>query len=406
MKKLFTVCMLALGMVFMSMNAHADVLWENAEGQHFDWGSTLSIDASAFASVEAGMKIVLTFVEDQAADVVEYKSNGQKLPGSRSTSLFDWMSTDVYFLTPDAAAMLREYGLELCGGNLNLTKVELLEGKALKDADIEGAKTIWTGFFWVDSWSTLEIFKEAFKAEDMTSYAGIRFYSECPDTDNLIFLLAKWDDEAGVVAKSEPAADETAASNPLKRYAGYAELDLSQVNPLTVIENVNSDRLMIQMDKQGNAAFNFTDIVLVPELTPAIEPEPVEETYYIKNNWNGGSEWTWQEMTPSNNGDEWLYEGVFGGTGVNINTVEEDATALWFPAGEPYEGRAIDGTIEAGQTVKFVYNTADQTVTATVVSTGIEDIKLDKVAHKAIVDGHIVIVREDGVFNALGTRMK
>ena len=33
------------------------------------------------------------------------------------------------------------------------------------------------------------------------------------------------------------------------------------------------DRMMIQMDKQGSAAFNFTDVVLVTELTPA-EEEP------------------------------------------------------------------------------------------------------------------------------------
>ncbi|MBQ0085160.1 MAG: hypothetical protein KBS65_02840, partial [Prevotella sp.] len=47
----------------------------------------------------------------------------------------------------------------------------------------------------------------------------------------------------------------------------------TKVNPLTVINNVASDRLMMEMDKMGSAPFNFTDVVLVeqtasvPELT-------------------------------------------------------------------------------------------------------------------------------------------
>lgn len=260
-KSTFFAAFLALG---IAATAQATVLWENAEGGHFAWDNTLMIPADSFASAVPGNKIVLSFPEDGAADVVEFKSNGQKLPGSRFTPLSDWMEISEYFLTSDAVNMLKEHGLELCGGDLNLTKVELVDGKQLKE--IEGSKTIWTGFFWVDTWSTLEVFKEAFLAEDMTSYAGMRFYSECPNTDNLIFLLSKWGDD-GVIAKSEPATDEEAATNPLKRYEGYAELDLSKVNPLTFIEAVVSDRLMIQMDKQGNGAFNFTDIVLVPELT-------------------------------------------------------------------------------------------------------------------------------------------
>ena len=122
----------------------------------------------------------------------------------------------------------------------------------------------------------LEVFKEALTAvKDWSKYSAMRFYCECPTTDNLIFLLADWSD-AGVIAKSEPATDETAETNPLKRYEGYAELDLTKVNPLTVINNVASDRLMIMMDKQGSAAFNFTDVVLVEQTAPQVPT--VDET--------------------------------------------------------------------------------------------------------------------------------
>ena len=142
-------------------------------------------------------------------------------------------------------------------------------------------KAIWTGYFWVDEWSMLEVFKEALTAvKDWSKYKTMRFYSECPTTDNLIFLLANQEGEAGIIAQSEPATDEDAATNPLKRYVGYAELDLTKVNPLTVINNVASDRLMIQMDKQGSAAFNFTDVVLLEEPVTALDK--VQATMSVK----------------------------------------------------------------------------------------------------------------------------
>lgn len=253
MKKFFTLA--AAVAAVLSLNATN--LWN--ETKHVNWENTLMIDASAFADAQEGNKLVITFAEDGANDVVEFKSNGQKLPGSRFTPLYDWMETHEYFLTQDAVDMLKQYGLELCGGGFDMTSLDLEDGKA---GNLKEGKTIWTGYFWVDSWSTLEVFKEAFEGIDLTEYNAMRFYSECPNTDNLIFLLANWD-PAGVVAKSEPATDDSAATNPLKRYEGYAELDLTQVNPIDVINAATSDRLMIQMDKQDNNPFNFTDIVLV-----------------------------------------------------------------------------------------------------------------------------------------------
>lgn len=86
--------------------------------------------------------------------------------------------------------------------------------------------------------------------------------------------------------------------------------------------------------------------------------------YYIKNNWGGGAEWDWMQMTAENGGADYTYTGKFGGSGVNINTEMNDATAAWFPKDK------ITGSFNAGDEVKFTYNVAAKTVSAVVVTPG------------------------------------
>jgi len=256
--------LIAIAAICSAMTISAASIWSGSHA--VDWSNTLQLDATKFANAQAGNKLTFTVtVNESTSDALELKANGQKLPGTRFFLWADWMESHEVFMTQDMIDSCKIYGMEVCGANFTVTDIDLSEGRA---ASMKEGKTIWTGYFWVDSWSTLEIFKEALTAvPNLSQYKGLRFYSECPSTDNLIFLLANWD-PAGVIAKSEPSADSTATTNPLKRYVGYAELDLSKVNPLTIINNVGSDRLMIQMDKQGSSAFNFTDVVLVDELTP------------------------------------------------------------------------------------------------------------------------------------------
>ena len=58
-----------------------------------------------------------------------------------------------------------------------------------------------------------------------------------------------------------------------------------------------------------------------------------EVKYYMKNNWGAGSDWTWKEMTKMEGADGIyrLEQVVFGGTGVNYNTVADDKDAAWVP---------------------------------------------------------------------------
>ena len=83
--------------------------------------------------------------------------------------------------------------------------------------------------------------------------------------------------------------------------------------------------------------------------------------YYMKNNWDAGSDWTWKEMTKD--GDNYKLENVvFGGTGVNYNTAADDASATWVP-----EASILGDAIAAKDTVNLVLNPTAGTVTATIV---------------------------------------
>lgn len=81
-------------------------------------------------------------------------------------------------------------------------------------------------------------------------------------------------------------------------------------------------------------------------------PPVVEDKYYMKNNWDGG-EWRWVEMAkfPENTDVYLLKDAVFGGTGVNYNTVASDEGASWVPV-DQFGGLAV----EANDTADFYLN--------------------------------------------------
>ena len=86
-----------------------------------------------------------------------------------------------------------------------------------------------------------------------------------------------------------------------------------------------------------------------------------ELNYYMKNNWDAVSDWTWKAMTKD--GETYKLENVvFGGTGVNYNTAESDEGSQWV-ALENIGGAAI----AAKDTVTFVLDPTAGTVTATLI---------------------------------------
>ncbi len=95
-------------------------------------------------------------------------------------------------------------------------------------------------------------------------------------------------------------------------------------------------------------------------------PKPVETKYYAKNNWNNG-DWSWLEMTKVE--DLYVLDSViFGGTGVNINTKEEDTDAKWFALKDmTYVG---EDTIQALDTVRFELAISKEDTVLTAIKLG------------------------------------
>ena len=111
------------------------------------------------------------------------------------------------------------------------------------------------------------------------------------------------------------------------------------------------------------AIYNGSVQVYVTNIEEEVVPV---QRYYIKNNWNGGSAWTWEEMSPVENNVLYEYTGVFGGTGVDVNTMASDAGSTWFSVAD---FRTIDSTYvpQALDTIHFVYSILDSALAVELV---------------------------------------
>ena len=241
MKKVFLLmCLMATTVI-----ASATDVWE---GEHaVNWDNTLQIEKGKFTDMKVGDKLVIEF-KNATDKVIELHSNGGMLPGTRfEHHIFPDQSSVEVFATPAMLASLKEYGLEVCGVNFTATKIWYGDGKDNVDEN-----TVWTGYFWMDSWSTLEISKNCFAGVDWSKVKAIRFYSEANRTDYVINVLTKWG-EGGKLG------DQTTMTMTNE----YAELSLENINMETALADV--DRLMIQCNKEAGDPFNFTAVVLVKD---------------------------------------------------------------------------------------------------------------------------------------------
>ena len=226
------------------MTANATDLWTGSK--HVTWGNGVQIASSAFTDAQAGQKIVVHFTN--AGHGIEFKvmnANFDHLAGSREAA---WISGDgsfEQFLTEKAVADLKTYGLEVIGEDFTCTKVELLDGKTLK-----GGISVWTGFFWADEWSTLELYVDGYKYVDFSKMNALRIYSEAGRSDFTINIKENWDAEGQIADMSSMTAG-----------AGYVELTLTDSLRTRLS---GASHWMIQFNKDGGVAFNVTDIVLVP----------------------------------------------------------------------------------------------------------------------------------------------
>lgn len=240
MKKISLVALFAA----LVMSVNATDIWTGSK--HVSWSDGgLQIQAAQFAGAQPGQKIVVTFSD--ASDGMEFKvmnTNFDHLAGSREALWISGNGSVEQFLTVAAVDSLKLHGLEIIGANFTVTKVELLDGKALKEG-----LTVWTGFFWADDWKTLELYRDAYAGVDFSKVSAIRFYSEAASGAYVLNFMKGW-------GEGEKLADQTAMTDG----EGYKELALTDDLRTALSE---ASHWMIQFNKEAINAFNVTDIVLV-----------------------------------------------------------------------------------------------------------------------------------------------
>lgn len=171
----------------------------------------------------------------------------QHIPGSDDRAVSD---LPIYIhLTQGMIDTIKENDLRIYGEKMTINRVELSTGKA---GSLKYGTTIWTGYFEIDSWNTLELFHEAFDGINLNNYVAIRIYHEAEGTNFVMKLFA--DNFSTNVGDSEEGSITITET--------YAELKLTDALRDTL--SGLSNKLFIQGDKGSEKKFNLTDVVLLP----------------------------------------------------------------------------------------------------------------------------------------------
>lgn len=253
MRKISLVALFAA----LVMSVNATDIWTGSK--HVSWNDGgLQIAADQFAAAQPGNLLKVHFTG--ATDGIEFKVMNEHfdhLAGSREAAWINGDGAFEQFLTQAAVDSLKLYGLELIGANFTCTQVELLESKTLKDGF-----TVWTGFFWADDWTTLELYWNGYAGVDFNYATALRIYSEAGRSDFVINLMDAWGDEGLIANQTAMSAGD-----------GYMELALTDELRTRL---ANAGHWMIQFNKEGGDPFNVTDIVLVGDFTTAIDNTAAE----------------------------------------------------------------------------------------------------------------------------------
>ena len=239
---------LMLGMLSgMSLTAYAEgqtVVWSGEKAVTQD--NPVSIDKDKFSGIKLGDKIVVEF-KDADGGLLSLFSNGKCLPGTSYNYVGSWDSAYEVFATQDMIKSLKQYGMDVSGYGYTVTKVSYEAGRDNLDVN-----TVWSGNFWMDSWSTLELSATSFSDVDWDEIEAIRFISEAGRSNWTLNIRTSWEEDGKVADQSSMTWKDN-----------YFELSLDEIDVAAKLEN--KDRLYIQGDKDGGEAFNFTQVQLVPK---------------------------------------------------------------------------------------------------------------------------------------------
>ncbi len=270
-------------------------IWYDGEDWHnqaitYEKDNTLFINRDKFSSAVVGNAIKI-YGWDGDGDHTKIYLYGwdQILPGSdyRNPSNVEDYHV-LFYLTEDMLSAIRSQDLRVYGEGITVNRVEICDGKA---GALKFGKTIWTGYFWMDdSWS-LEIFKEAFASIDFSKYGKMRIYYEANRTDFLMRLFTKFGDNPAEYADEDDiklAGSDT--DEHMGEHAGgvtperihltntYVDIPLTETikTYLRTKDDDHGPSLFIKCNKGSGAAFNLTDVVLLP-----ISPDGCDNCFYV-----------------------------------------------------------------------------------------------------------------------------
>lgn len=167
------------------------------------------------------------------------------------------------------------------------------------------------------------------------------------------------------------------------------------------------DNVVFELENEGDVTIKVVEGQIVVLGT---FKEQVVADYYIKF---AGNNWTWVGMTQAPSG-VYMYEGVWGGVGANVNTSMSDNGATWYPVEniffgteelEPLDVPAV-GTVgyyvyipdaEPAPMLAFLYEGTP---------TGLNNREANIKAVKFMENGRILIRKGDAVYTVTGVRIR
>jgi len=107
---------------------------------------------------------------------------------------------------------------------------------------------------------------------------------------------------------------------------GYDALT-TVANGLTKGEGEAYDNICFTLTEAGEVSVHYDGEFFF--LSGNFYVAPVEVHYYLKNNWDGGEDWTWKELVYNEENEDYELVAVFGGTGVDFNTSASDVESKY-----------------------------------------------------------------------------
>ena len=141
------ISLIALFAALVAVNINATDLFVGSHA--VTWATPLDLEAAKFADAKAGDKIVVTYTD--AAHGIEFKipEVWDHMAGSREAAWINGAAAYEQFLTAKAVEQIKANGLQIVGNRFTITKVELLDGRVLKEGgqlsnSTRRATTPWT----------------------------------------------------------------------------------------------------------------------------------------------------------------------------------------------------------------------------------------------------------------------